>query len=313
MEKTMKNICVFGLGGVGGYIGGMMTKNLLQSSQAHHQVYFIARGKHLEAIQEKGLTFIMSSGEKVTCHPTKATDTVVDLPVMDYIFLCVKGYDLEEALESIRGIAGENTVIIAPLNGVDIYERIKPKMAGSILLPSCTFVTSSITEPGTVLHKGGTTLVVLGNDPQKPEYNPSDLHSLLRLAEIPFRWEEDALTTIWEKFIMFAPFALVTGYSAKTFGQVMEDDALKGLVRSIMEEVVALAKAKGIPVKDAIIDTYLGNAGFYPYETKTSYQRDLESGKGKDEGDLIGGAIIRLGKEYGISTAITESVYQRKR
>ena len=311
MEKTLKNICVFGLGGVGGYIGGMIAKNVLQNDQAQHQVYFIARGKHLEAMEEKGLTFIMSSGEKAICHPTKTTDSVEGLPVMDYIFLCVKGYDLDEALESIRGIADENTAIIAPLNGLDIYDRIKPKMKDSTVLPSCTFVTSSITEPGVVLHKGGTTLVVVGNDPQKPQYDPEDLRSLLTMAEIPFRWEENALTTIWEKFIMFAPFALVTGYSARTFGQVMEDPTLKGLVRGVMEEVVALAKAKGIPVKDAIIDTYLGNAGFYPYETKTSYQRDLESGKGKDEGDLIGGAIIRLGKEFGISTSVTESVYQQ--
>jgi 2-dehydropantoate 2-reductase len=72
---------------------------------------------------------------------------------------------------------------------------------------------------------------------------------------------------------------------------------------------VELAKAKGIPVKDSLVETYLGNAQFYPYETKTSYQRDIESGKGKDEGDLIGGTIIRLGKEYGVSTKETEKIY----
>ena len=90
----------------------------------------------------------------------------------------------------------------------------------------------------------------------------------------------------------------------------MEDIKLKELIKGIMEEVVELANAKEIPVKDSIIETYLSNANFYPYETKTSYQRDIESGKGKDEGDLIGGTIIRLGKEYEISTTTTESVYR---
>ncbi len=312
MDNNVKKVCVYGLGGVGGYLGGMLAHNSTQANQAHHEVYFVARGKHLASVKEKGLTLITPLSDKVVCYPTKATEHVRDLPVMDYIFLCVKGYDLEEALENIRQIADDSTVIIAPLNGVDIYERIKSRIMTGIVLPSCIFVTSSITEPGVVHHKGGTTMLVMGKDPQQKEYDPTALHQLLTFSKIPFRWEEEALTTIWEKYIMFAPFALVTAYSGKTFGAVMEDESLKGLIKGIMEEVVALAKAKGIPVKDSLIETYLSNASFYPYETKTSYQRDVESGKGKDEGDLIGGAIIRLGKEFGISTAITESVYGHK-
>lgn len=311
MDKVTKKICIYGLGGVGGYLGGMLANSASQSKNHNHEVYYIARGRHLESIKENGLTLMTPSKGSIICHPVDVVEKVNGLPVMDYIFLCVKGYDLEEAVENISEIADDKTVIIAPLNGVDIYDRIKSKLKSGIILPSCIFITSSLKEPGVVLHKGGTTMLVLGKDPQKNEYDPKDLLLILEDSEIPYKWEEDVHTTIWEKYIMFAPFALVTAYSGKTFGEVMEDIKLKGLIKDIMEEVVALAKAKGVSVKDSIIDTYLSNASFYPYETKTSYQRDIESRKGKDEGDLIGGTIIRLGKENGINTTITEDIYRK--
>jgi 2-dehydropantoate 2-reductase len=310
MEMITKKICIYGLGGVGGYLGGMLAYSASQFENDNHEVYFIARGSHLDSIKENGLTLMTPSKESIVCHPVDAVENVNELPVMDYIFLCVKGYDLEEAVDKINKIVDDKTVIIAPLNGVDIYERIKSKLKSGIILPTCIFVTSSIKEPGVVFHKGGTTMLVLGKDPQKMDYDPKDLHHILSASEIPYRWVEDALPTIWEKYIMFAPFALVTAYYGKTFGEVMEDIKMKELIKGIMEEVTKLAKAKGISVKDSIIETYLSNANFYPYETKTSYQRDIESGKGKDEGDLIGGTIIRLGKEYGISTTKTESIYR---
>lgn len=308
MEKMTKKTCVYGLGGIGGYLGGM----LAQSAGSDNEVYFVARGKHLAAVREKGLTLTTPSRGSVVCHPTQAVEQVDGLPVMDVIFLCVKGYDLEEAVNNLNRIADENTVIIAPLNGVDIYERIKSGLTGGIVLPSCIFITSSIVGPGEVHHKGGTTRLVLGKDPEKTAFVPETLLGLLDEAEIPYQWEEDALPIIWEKFIMFAPFALVTAHTGMTFGQVMEDQETKEKVRAIMEEVVALAGARGIAVKEGIIEQILGNAGFYPYETKTSYQRDVESGKGKDEGDLIGGTILRWGQAHGISTVHTEQVYNKR-
>ncbi|MCR3955680.1 MAG: 2-dehydropantoate 2-reductase [Gudongella sp.] len=304
---SRKRVCVYGLGGVGGYLGGM----LADGAKDNYEVYFVARGKHLEETNKNGLILATPSKGEIQIHPTRAVDNVNDLPEMDYIFLTVKGYDLMEAVVDLNKISKVNTAIIAPLNGVDIYERIRSRLDRGVVLPSCIFVTSAMKEPGLVVHKGGTTLLVLGDDPQVEDYDPKELLEILRKAEVPYRWEEKPEITIWEKFIMFAPFALVTAYSGKSFGQVMEDVDLKNLIKSIMEEVEDLARAKGIPVKDSLVETYLGNAQFYPYETRTSYQRDIESGKGKDEGDLIGGTIIRLGKEHGVPTPEAENIYKK--
>jgi 2-dehydropantoate 2-reductase len=65
---------------------------------------------------------------------------------------------------------------------------------------------------------------------------------------------------------------------------------------------------RGISLDERIIEASVKKAENFPYETKTSYQRDVEKG-GRNEGDLFGGAIVRLGQELGVATPVTEKLY----
>ena len=76
-----------------------------------------------------------------------------------------------------------------------------------------------------------------------------------------------------------------------------------------MVEIAALAQAKGISLPTSIIEESLDKANKVPRETKSSYQRDVESGRRSNEGDLYGGTIIRMGKAMGIPTPVTKSIY----
>lgn len=89
----------------------------------------------------------------------------------------------------------------------------------------------------------------------------------------------------------------------------MEDAAAKEIVRAIMREIFNIAQEKGIEFPPNIIEEAINKANFFPYDTKTSYQRDVEF-KGKlNEGDLYGGTIISEGKALGIPTPVTSSIY----
>ena len=129
--------------------------------------------------------------------------------------------------------------------------------------------------------------------------------------EIPLLWQENPLPAIWEKYIFIAPFGLVTALAGCTLGQVMEKPELKTLTRSIMEEIVAIAGKKSIKLPKDIIEKSLNKTTAFPADARTSYQRDVWSKGKKNEGDLYGGTIIRMGKEYGVPTPVTESVYQK--
>jgi len=111
--------------------------------------------------------------------------------------------------------------------------------------------------------------------------------------------------------LMRPTLGLVTVLSGKTLGGVFADEALRTLVRGIMNEIVAIAGKKGIDLAEDVVAASLARAGNFPFEAKTSFQRDVETREGKNEGDLFGGTIIRMGGALGIDTPITQSVYER--
>ena len=78
-----------------------------------------------------------------------------------------------------------------------------------------------------------------------------------------------------------------------------------------MEEIYAISRMKSVDLPKDIIDKSMNKAYNFPYEARTSYQRDIESKGSFNEGDLYGGTIIREGRALGISTPITESVYRQ--
>ncbi len=114
---------------------------------------------------------------------------------------------------------------------------------------------------------------------------------------------------IWSKYLFIAAFALVTVFFNKTIGEVAADPKATQTAREIMEEIQAIASARGIGLPEQIVTKQLTMAARFPYDTKTSYHRDVTSKKRLNEGDLYGGTILRQGAELGISTPVTRSVY----
>jgi 2-dehydropantoate 2-reductase len=161
-----------------------------------------------------------------------------------------------------------------------------------------------------VTQKGAPGIILCGKDPAFQDFSPEPLITLFNRADIRFTWADNPFPAIWEKFIFIAAFGLVTAYSEKTLGGVAADPKLRGLVEKIMGEIVAIAGKKGISLPPGIVEASVGKASNFPFETKTSYQRDIESKGRLNEGDLFGGTIIRMGKELGIPTPVTESIYR---
>jgi 2-dehydropantoate 2-reductase len=302
------NICIFGVGGVGGYFGTLITRRFF----GEHAIYFIARGNHKEAIIKNGLILKKESGEEViTVHPTSCTDTTSGIPVCDSIILSVKSYDLPGAVETIRPITGEHTVILPLLNGVDIYDRIRAILPTGIVLPACVYVGTHIEQPGVIFQKGGNCRICLGADPNHPDSIPEELLSLLRESNIHFSLEEDVRIAIWSKFIFIAAYGLMTAAYDVPLGGILENALLSTTTLSIMTEITTIARKLNIPLPQESAAAAFEKAKLFPYDTKTSFQRDIEAKGSINEGDLFGGTIIRFGKELSVPVPATESVYTR--
>jgi 2-dehydropantoate 2-reductase len=308
---NIQTIWIYGVGGVGGFIGGKIARFLQKEHRKDTRLYFIARGEHLKEIQKKGLILNMGSEKRLICVPTCATDNIADLPSPDLCFLCVKSYDLDAVCDALKGHIKPETVIIPLLNGVDIYERARRVLRNGKILPACVYVGTHIERPGVVTQKGGEGKILMGKDPRRPDFYPEEVLQFLQEAAISFQWFENVLPAIWEKYLFIAGFGLVSALSGKTLGQIMEDAESRSLVAGIMEEIFLISKQKHMTFPEDIVTISVAKARAFPPETKTSYQRDVEQKEKRNEGDLFGATIMRMGKETGVTTPVTESVYKK--
>lgn len=307
-KGDIRRICIYGVGGVGGFFGGKIAQAIHDRLRAM-EVYFIARGAHLQAIQARGLVLNTTEAQGLVCRPTLAVEDFGAIPRPDLILLCVKGYDLDDVVEKIAENVQDDTVILPLLNGVDIYQRIRKKLEKGIVLPACVYVGTHIAEPGVVNQNGGNGMILMGGDPKVPGWNPSALTKLFDDVGILYQWHRDARPAIWEKYMFIAGFGLVGAAHNRSLGEIMADATLQEEVRDVMEEIRAIAVKQGIHLRGTIIDDSLQKGAHFPYETKTSFQRDLEHGI-KNEGDLFVETLIRLGKAHETSTAVSEQCAQ---
>lgn len=303
------NIVVIGIGGVGGYFGGKLTKLLSQRDGLN--IYFIARNKHLDAIREHGLILNTAAEGEMVCTPTLATDNFDELPELDLCLICTKSFDLNRVLTSLKTKITDNTRIIPLLNGVDIYERIRSIIPNGIVYPSCVYVGTHIESPGKVVQNGGSCTIMLGSDPQHPDVIPSDIFQMFDDCNIKYKLLDDPYQEIWGKYIFIAAYGMVCASEDKTLGEVLDSDDLRDRVRGIMSEIVEIARKGGTVLAPTIVEESLQKGRNFPHGAKTSFQRDFEQVDKPDERDIFGDTIIRLAEKYGIDTPITRSVNTR--
>ena len=304
------NVCFFGVGGVGGYYGTLLTKYANETGK--DKTYFIARGKHKDAILERGLLLKKDGGkEQIRVNPFVCSESVDTLPVFDIVVISVKGYDLEQAARDVSRITDTNSVILPLLNGADIYERIRQHLKKGYILPSCLYLGTHIESPGVIFQKGGSGQICIGKDPSFPEFYPERLLQLFKKAGILIDFFEDVNIEIWGKYMFIAPFALVTATYGKSIGEVAHDENLSVLVKNIMQEIASIAKALKIGLPSDIVETSFTKASQFPFETKTSFQRDVEVKGRQSEWDLLGGTVIRYAERFNLPANNTKATLDK--
>ncbi|MDF7812245.1 2-dehydropantoate 2-reductase [Hymenobacter sp. YC55] len=301
-------LAIVGLGGVGGYFGFKLAQFYAPDPAVN--ITFVARGATYNAVKEHGLTLLSPEHPNSVTHPTKLLETVAELADADVIVICVKEYDLEKVCTELKPKLHDNVVLLPLMNGVDIYDRIRRNIPTAIVLPACVYVASHIKEKGVVEHKGNPGRIIVGQDPQRPAYQPQDLVNLLADAGIAIEYQPDAFPAIWTKFFFIASFGLVSARYNKSIGQVEEEPALHERAHAIMQEIQAIAHEKGIALPTDIINQTFQKARSFPYHTPTSLQLDVNSSKVHTELELFAGAILTYGEALDVEVKETRKIYE---
>lgn len=303
-----KHIVIIGLGGVGGYFGFKI--NQLNETSEAYKVTFAARGETYEKVKENGLILLSPEHSAAHTFPDALEQQIIDIKDPDLILICVKEYDLENVCTQLKQIIHKDTVLLPMMNGADIYERIRAAIPDNVILPACIYVASHIKEKGTVEHKGKAGKMIMGRDPQHFTADINWIAELMKKSKIDIDFKDSALTDIWTKFIFIASFGPVTAKYNSSIGTVCTDARQKQEAAEIMKEIKRIADQKEIHLSADIIEETFEKAGAFPFETPTSLQLDIHSGKKDNELELFAGAVLKYGAELNIETPFTERVYQ---
>jgi 2-dehydropantoate 2-reductase len=298
-------IVIVGLGGVGGYYGGLLAKKYVESPEI--EIYFVARGAHLKKIQEDGLTVITESGTFVT-RPPLATDNVSEIGKADYVIITTKSYDLEATIEQLKPCLKEDTVILPLLNGVDISHRIRKVVSGIEVWNGCCYIVGRLNQPGVVESSGGIHDLFFGHENQTSE-RLLWLEKVLKDAGIPAVFSKNIRKIIWRKFIFISTTATLTSYFNVGFRDLLTDNQRRETTIAFMKEVASVANAEGIVFEKDIIETTIRHIEKLPFGTTSSMHTDFQSGRNTELNTLTK-IVIDLGKKNGIPTPIYEKVFE---
>lgn len=298
-------IVIVGLGGVGGYYGGMLAKQYADNPDV--EIYFVARGAHLRKVQENGLTLITEKGT-FQVYPTLATDDVTEIGTADYIIMTPKSYDLDATVAQIKPIVGLNTVILPLLNGIDNSDRIRTLLPGTEVWQGCCYIVARLNEPGVVESSGGVHRFNFGYEYKQSNERLIDFETLLKEAGIDATFHEKIMHVIWTKFFFISSTASLTSYFDVSFGALLTDEVRKATLVSVLEELLLVANAEGAEIEHTVIDKVIHQLEKLPFETTASMHSDFKAGKNTEVQGLTG-AVIQLAKKHTIATPTYEKVY----
>lgn len=297
-------IVILGLGGVGGYYGGMLSRKYADDPNV--EIYFVARGAHLQKVKENGLKVITESEVFVT-RPTLATDNVAEIGIADYIIVTTKSYDLEATMEQIKPCVGESTIVLPLLNGIDITTRIRKILPATEVWQGCTYIVGRLNEPGVVESSGNIHLVYFGYD-NKISDQLLFMEKLMCDAGFDACFSNKILSIIWKKFFFISSTASLTSYFDVSFGALLTDETRKSTLLGLLNELLSVARAENIDIDSSVVNDVVRQLEELPFETTSSMHTDFKAGRSTEVQTLIG-VVVELAQKHNLNIPIYNKVY----
>ncbi|MBM3517155.1 MAG: 2-dehydropantoate 2-reductase [Alphaproteobacteria bacterium] len=292
-------VAVMAAGAVGGIIGARL-------AQSGHDVHFLARGAHLEAIRAAGLRIESPSGN-FTLSPAQATDRPAEIGPVDLVVFAVKFWDAAAAARACRPLLAPGTAVLPLMNGVEALHLLQTQAAPAHALGGVAYVAAVIAAPGVIRQTGRFCCVVFGKADGRSSPRCEAIRAALTGAGIEATIAPDIARAVWEKFVLLAPLAAVTAAARSTVGAVVASSLLRTTLSQAIAEAVAVGRAGGVALADDAAARALAIADGMPKDMKTSLLQDLERG-GRLEVPWLSGAVSRLGAERRVATPVCDTL-----
>jgi 2-dehydropantoate 2-reductase len=303
-------IAVVGAGAIGGFLGAHL-------SRSGEDVILIARGPHLAAMKSRGVT-VRRGDEEFTAHPD-VTDDIAAIRRAETVFLTLKAHSISAVAPSIGASLAEGASIVGAQNGIPWWyfevrhlESVDPggviarsipyeRVVGCIAYPATQLI-----EPGVIEHIEGNRFTLGEPDGSKSERVLAIASKLVK-AGLKAPVQTRIRNEIWLKVLGNATLNPLSALTGATLVDIVTSPTSHELVRTLMEEVAAVARAMGADLATSIEKRMEGAAAVGPH--KTSMLQDLEAGRPL-EIDALLGAVVELADGAGIAVPSLRVVYR---
>jgi 2-dehydropantoate 2-reductase len=293
-------MAIMAAGAVGGYFGGRM-------AAAGHDVAFIARGAHRDAIRRGGLQIASTLGD-LHLKDVNVTDDPKQVGPVDVVLFAVKLWDTETAGTQTRPLVGSNTRMITLQNGVDSVERLAPILGDHATIGGATYVVTTIARPGVIRHTGAMAKVLCGRLDRRPDAVLASYVEEIKAANIDITLTDHVLLDIWKKFVLLSGTSGVTASTRQPLGVIRDDEDMRAFFYKLMYETIAVGCAAGVDFPRDFPAELDRSVAAFPPTMKASMANDLDAGN-RLELDWVAGTVVALGRKYGTPTPAQEAVY----
>ena len=278
-------VAVMGAGAVGCYFGGMLAR-------AGHDVTLIARPQHVEAVRRDGLRMDTKTfDEHVRVSASSDANAVKGA---NLVLFCVKSTDTEAAGEQIKPYLSAGAVVLCLQNGVDNADRLRAVLPQHEVAAAVVYVGTEMAGPGHVKHHGRGELVI---DPTK---GSDEVARALVAAGVPTEISDNVRGALWLKLILNCAYNAVSAIAQKPYGETVPGVGVKDVMRDVVNECLAVAKAEGVTVQGDVDAAVRKIVESMPGQYSSTAQ-DLARGK-PTEIDYLNGHVVKRGAALGIAT-----------
>lgn len=293
-ERPLR-VVVVGAGAVGGYVGAAL-------SLSGHDVTLVARGEHGRQMAEGGVVVETSAGEhsarpRVVHRLEEAAGASADV-----VMVAVKAGDLAGVAPGLSSILAADGVVIPLLNGLDSEAELAREVGADHVVGAITQLSARVVAPGRVRVDGPSriTLAPLA-PPELPKVER--LARVLSSERLLCEARPDLSRLLWNKLLWNAPFNAVCALTRRTAGEALEVPELEALLRAAMREVVEVARAEGVEIRDSAIDRNIEVTRTGHRATVPSMLQDVLRGR-PTEAHALQGAVIERARRHAIATPV---------
>ena len=281
--RGVAQIAIVGPGAVGGVIAAWLNHT------GRHEIVLCAR----RPISELTL---MVEDRRMVMRPRVITDPA-QATAVDWVLVTTKTYDAAGAAAWLPGLGGRGAPIAILQNGVEHRERFSVYVAADKIVPVMVDCPAERISPNLIRQRGGAKMTAT-DDARGREFA-----ELFASTEILVTLTADFRSAVWRKLCVNAAGAL-SAVLLKPAG-VMHDERIGDVARGLVRECIAVGRAEGAVLDDALVETVLAGYRQAPQDSVNSLHADRAAGR-LMEVDARNGVIVRLGRKHGIATPYNE-------